>query len=513
MKRWGTSFVIAAGFAVIAGAAYWTLSGTERKSLLLPGQAVYTVTPMDLTIKISKDGELHAINNIDVVNRVEGQTAIQTLVKEGTTVKKGDVLATLDAAAIRQKIEDTTLELEKAEAEFANAKEVREIQVLQNNANLEAANVALEVARLDYKQYVEGTYPQQLRDAKITLEMAEITLKNKQDDLDQTRSLASKGFVTAADVKKGELEVTIARQALEKARSALLVLEDYQHATDMATKRNAVAQAEQRVARTQRENASNLSWRTNEMNSKGRSLQTLTRRMERYNEEFTACTITAPADGIVVYASSNDRNAEQPVREGSTMRERQVMMRLPDTASMKAVVRIQENQATRLKQGMRANVHVVGVPEPVGATLTSVSVLADNSQRWWNPDLKEYPVDLTLDQTPAGLKPGVGCSVQILLDEIQQTVAVPVGSIYSAGADSYVFTQQGEDVRPVKVTLGKAGDTHVQIESGLPVGTQVLVLQSGQGRRLMEETGATSAQIVTTVKTTSAPDPSHASAR
>jgi multidrug efflux pump subunit AcrA (membrane-fusion protein) len=81
--------------------------------------------------------------NIDIICRVEGGSTVQTLVPEGTWAKKGDVLITLDSSAIKQKIEDTTLELQKAEADLVTSKEMREIQLSQNATNLEGAEVAL----------------------------------------------------------------------------------------------------------------------------------------------------------------------------------------------------------------------------------------------------------------------------------------------------------------------------------------------------------------------------------
>src|SRR4051812_43771832 len=163
---------------------------------------------MDLEIKIVKDGELQAINNIDIVSQVEGQTTIQTVVPEGTSVKKGEVLCTLDSSAIKQKIEDTQLEVQKAEADVITSRELKDIQESQNAANLEAAQVALTLAKLDVQAYNEGTYPQDLQNSKTALEMAKITLKNRQEDLANTRNLFNKGFVTASDVKKSELDVT-----------------------------------------------------------------------------------------------------------------------------------------------------------------------------------------------------------------------------------------------------------------------------------------------------------------
>ena len=43
------------------------------------------------------------------------------------------------------------------------------------------------------------------------------------EDLDQTKLLFAKGFVTASDVKKGDLLCTTARNEVQKASTALLV--------------------------------------------------------------------------------------------------------------------------------------------------------------------------------------------------------------------------------------------------------------------------------------------------
>src|SRR5687767_7900190 len=54
----------------------------------LTGNNFFTVVPMNLDVRINKDGELQAINNIDINCDVEGQTTITQIVKEGTFVKK-----------------------------------------------------------------------------------------------------------------------------------------------------------------------------------------------------------------------------------------------------------------------------------------------------------------------------------------------------------------------------------------------------------------------------------------
>lgn len=458
-----------------------------------PAQAqgtFFTVQPTDLEVKIAKNGELQAIEYIDVKSQVEGVTSILELVKEGTTVKKGDKLIVLDSNSLQLRKEETDIALKKAEVSLQISQELKQIQESQNAANKEAAQVVLDLAKLDLEQYEQGTYPQQLQNAKTALDMAVITLKNREEDLAQTRSLYAKGFVTATDVKKGELDVIVARNELAKATKALEVLETYSHRMQIATLRSAKAQAEQRYARVLRENRSFLTQREADVAEKEALVRDLRERSEKLTNQLEACIIRAPEDGLVIYASTVDRDRDQ-IREGAIVREKQWLLRLPDVRAMKAVLRIQEAQVPKLhvEQNQRATVRIVGIPREIGATLSKVSVLSDSSQRWWNPDLKEYPVELTLDETPPGLKPGVGCQTEILVDYHEQALAVPLTCLYSVGSDSYVFTKAGEKLEPRKIDVGISNETHVQVTAGLAEGEDVLVLQAGQGRELLEKAG------------------------
>ena len=317
-RKWLTWAIgAAAALAVVLGyAGYLKWTGPSNGAAITGD--FYTVTPMDMVQHVQKDGELQAVDNIDILCLEEGQSVINTIVKEGTFVKKGDVLVTLDASALNQKIDDTNLSLETAEADLTAAKEAKEIQESQNDANLDAATVALDLAKLDMQQYVEGTYPQTVSSAKTDLEMAKITLRNAQEDLANTKSLYAKGFVTGADIEKSELAVTTAQNGLDKAQTALDVLTKYTHAEDLASKQNTMAQAQKSLFRTKQQNLANLEQKISDLNAKTgsrRAAQAAGRRACMEQLEF--CTIKAPADGLVIYSTSGDRNAQNPMQEGS----------------------------------------------------------------------------------------------------------------------------------------------------------------------------------------------------
>lgn len=490
LLKWG--FRLGVPLLLAAGAAsgyWWYAARNAAGSAGVSASSFHTVGTMDLEVILRINGELQAVESTDIACGVEGSTTIVEIVKEGTFVRKGDVLIVLDSAEIRQRIEDTTLDLQKAENDLVTARELREIQISKNDADLEAATVAQRLAELDLRQYLEGTYPQALADAKTTLEMARITLQNREEELAQSRALFAKGFVTASEIKKSELELTNARNAVAKAETALVVLTQYTHESNLASKKNALAQAEQRLVRTRRENASSLSQRDADVRAKEQALDLIERRMERLQRQLQACTIRAPEDGMVVYATSNDRNAQNLIQEGTTVRERQALLRLPDTSRMKAVLRLNEAQVPRVRDGLRATVRVVGLPTPLTGRLTRISVLADSGSRWWNPDSKEFPVDVTLDSTPPGLKPGMGAQVEILVDRVEQVLAVPLAAVYSVGRESYVFVSEGQRLRPRKVQIGRTNDTHAQVSAGLQPGERVKLLEAGEGRTLLEQAG------------------------
>src|ERR1051325_11468407 len=121
----------ALGLVAVAAFAIWIRPWGNSGGDAISGQ-FFTVAPMDLEVKINKDGELQAFSYTDIKSEVETVTQIITIVPEGTNVKKGDVLITLDSTTLRQKREQLDLDLRKAESARKQAQDMRDIQESQN---------------------------------------------------------------------------------------------------------------------------------------------------------------------------------------------------------------------------------------------------------------------------------------------------------------------------------------------------------------------------------------------
>ena len=85
-----------------------------------------------LDVMVVKDGELQAVENIELISKVEGRTTITDIVKEGASVKAGDVLVQLDSATIRQQIEDDSLGEQQDTASLTNARDARDSKERQH---------------------------------------------------------------------------------------------------------------------------------------------------------------------------------------------------------------------------------------------------------------------------------------------------------------------------------------------------------------------------------------------
>jgi HlyD family secretion protein len=481
------STVLIVGASAVAFAVYRAAVATPTADLAFSSRLVAVrATPLDVTIVMP--GELQAVDNIDLISRVEGRTTITEIVKEGAYVKKDEVLVELDSQTIRQGIDDTTLEVQRAEAAVSNAREMLAIQESNNNAELEGATVALQLAELDLKKYVEGTFPQEEKTAATKLDMARTNLQTKQDELQQSKNLFTRGFAMANDVKKAELAVTEAKNGVQEAETALRVLREYNHQADLAGKQNALAQARSKLERVKRQNESMLVQKQADLTSADQQLALRQRKLDELKEQLEACVIKAPADGMVVYVNNPD-NQSQAIQQGAEVRERQPILRLPDVSAMKAVMKLNEAQANRVQVGMRAHVEITGIPAPINGTVTKVSIVPVSGNRWMNPDSKEYPAEVTLDQTPTNLKPSTSAKSTIMVKSLSDVLAVPQMCIYSAGFRSFAFVVDGTNVEPREVVLGESSLNDVEVKSGLKVNEKVLRLEASEGKRLLEQAG------------------------
>ncbi len=120
----------------------------------------YVVRPGSFELSLNTKGEIQGKNAIvinmpDVLRKRElriYQLQIKDLIAEGSEVKKGDWVATLDAASITSQIQENSQNLEQARAELNDARIDSTIQLTQLTEELEEFKYDLDYKKLELEQ-------------------------------------------------------------------------------------------------------------------------------------------------------------------------------------------------------------------------------------------------------------------------------------------------------------------------------------------------------------------------
>lgn len=199
-------------------------------------------------------------------------------------------------------------------------------------------------------------------------------------------------------------------------------------------------------------------------------------------DQLSKTIIFAERPGLVVYGSSSESNPfrrsnEEPIQEGTTVRERQRIITIPDMNHMGVKVNIHESAVKRVSVGQTARISVDAFPDQLmEGVITKVAVLADSANAFMNPDLKVYPTVIEIKDSPDWLRPGMSAEVSILIESLTDVVYVPIQAVTYEENRQIVYVMQGGS--PVKraVKLGSFTEEFIEIKSGLDGGEEILLL-------------------------------------
>ena len=140
-------------------------------------ESFYVVKRGDFLVSVNAGGTLEAVNQEVIRNEVDGNSRVIYIIPEGTVVKEGELLVELDSAEAEEQLNQQKLSYEKAVQEVEAAKANLQIEQSQVQSQIDAAILSTNFAYIDYKKFVEGDKLQQLRNAEISIQTTEESLK------------------------------------------------------------------------------------------------------------------------------------------------------------------------------------------------------------------------------------------------------------------------------------------------------------------------------------------------
>lgn len=467
------------GVIVVGVGAYgiWHWLGGERT--VVNELVTHPIEKRSFNVTFQEKGELKAASSKEIKCQVEGRSTVIFLIPEGSMVKSGDLLVQLASNEIENNIRQQELSENSAKSAVDSAETDLDIQRQQNTSDIEQANLRVTLAELDLKKYEEGDWQLAQRDADIAIEQAELTLKRRQEDFSASDELYAKKYITVTELEEDRLALKKAEWDLEKARRQKELLHSVTRAKDSQEKQAAVREAQSNKIRVEKNAQAAEKGKMTALDNRKKELTLVQDKLAQLRRQKENCQIVAPAAGLVVYAATSSgrfMSSDEQVKEGATVFERQTLMTLVDTTKMNVLLRIHESKTNRIAIGQPARVQVEGLPgQSFAGHLCKIGMLAESQNRFLNPDLKEYEVEIELDEASAQLKPGVTAVAEIMVGQIRDVPAVPVQAVFSRAGKSYVFSAKGADIAPEAVKLGASSTEWVEIKEGAEVGERILL--------------------------------------
>ena len=396
---------------------------------------------------VLEQGEIESSSNTELIcevkSRGSGGTAILWVVDEGTRVEEGEKLVELDSSQLET--------------------ELKQQKIVVNNARatLSSSEATLEQAKIARQEYLEGVYKTEEKAIESEIAVAQQELRKAQLNLRSTEKMVAKGLVNALQLEGDQFGVANAQNQLEAAEGRLRVLQNL-------TKQKMLVQYDSDIEAA--------------VAAREAALSTMSEEEEKLadiEEQIKACVMYAPASGVVVHGnqfSSRGGNAEFVVEPGATVRERQVIIRLPDPTKMQVKAKINESRITLVSEGMPAKIRVDAIEGMVLlGRVKKVNRYAEPGS-WFSSSIKEYACEIEIINPPDNIRTGMTAEVRIFVEQKKDALQIPIQGVYEHFGDTYTLVRTPEgNFETRKLTIGATNDTMATIQDGLKEGENIVL--------------------------------------
>ncbi len=444
----------------------------------MPAPKVEVVRPAtrDVVEVVVATGRVRALLQSEVGSETGGVVE-EVLVREGDTVRAGQVVARLQRDELLQQLNAARAAVETA------ARELQQVsrgslpeEITRARAELEQAEqvgrARLEAAVQRLRQLEAGGRAEEVARAQAAVSDAQARRRQAEADLRRVQQLFEAGALSRAEVEKAQTALESARAAEDSARAQLALAKQPARSEEIraaqAEVQSARASLEQSVKAAQADLRLLLRKPLREEVEVARArLRQAEANVQLVEERLRQRDVLAPISGIVVR-----RNVEpgQSVLPGASL------LSIASMERVEILMETDESNIPRLATGQSAVVVAPAYREqPFRAVVTQVGPEID-SQRG------VVTVRLRPVQIPSFLRPDMTVDVSVEVRQLKAAITVPVSAVISRSGETVYVIEKGR-VRSKPVRVLAKGEEVVAIEGLSPedlVVKQALRVKEGQ---------------------------------
>ncbi len=382
------------GFIIIGVISFSLLKDTEKKNK--DNQDVLTVS-----------GVLET-NEIDVNVKVGGKL-LEIMVEEGDNVKKGDIIATVEAENIEAKLEQAKALLGIAATRVEQSKIAYAAQKEQSESQIQQATGAYSSAKAQLTKAKKGARPQQLEQAKELVVQAKEAYEYTKVTYDRLKKLYDEGVIPQQKIDGAKAELEVSKAKYNTAQQQYDLVKEGVQKEDISSAEGLVMQAEAMVNLA---NVTKLQVSAKEQDMIAAKEQ-LIQAQAGVNEVMSYLndsTIKAPVDGTITV-----KNADN----GELVSTGMPVVSISNLKDVWANIKIKESAIANIKIGDTIDVIIPGDNNKVyKGKVTSISSKASYATERATQDKNEkdvvaFTVKIKLDNVDLRLKPGMTATLKL----------------------------------------------------------------------------------------------------
>ncbi len=305
-------------------------------------------------------------------------------------------------------------------------------------ADLDRTEIASKLKEAELAvQKAEAQYTQTSLDSSLTLSGARDDITNLRSTLEETKlQLEQSAYEPPAIKRRTEIEYQSAERRLQ------------QSITNYQTK------LKQSVAR---------------MSQASADLQKEQQRMGSLGALFSQLSVTAPANGMVIYA--REWNGRKKVVGSQISAWEPTVATLPDLTQMLSVCYVNEVDIQKIKKGQSVSIGLDA--DPNKRLHGRIDEVANIGEQRPNSDSKVFEVKIQMIESDTLLRPAMTTANHILVAELQQSLSVPLECLHAENSKTYVYLRRSGSLIKQEVKTGALNENEAQIVAGLNEGESV----------------------------------------
>jgi HlyD family secretion protein len=192
--------------------------------------------------------------------------------------------------------------------------------------------------------------------------------------------------------------------------------------------------------------------------------------LERAKKDLAMLTLTAPAEGLVVYELNWSTGRKMQI--GDTPWSGMTILSLPDLSSMESITSVNEVDISKIKKGLNVKIKLDAFQDSVFAgVIGNVASLGKSKDK--NGAIKIFEIGVDIKSKSEKLKPGMTTSNKIIINEIPNVLFVPQEAVFEKEGKKVVYVKDGSRFDEKVVETGEKNENHIIITKGIKDGDEV----------------------------------------